>query len=51
MSLAEAGGILFRLRGRGGDILRACTRCGKCVTVCPMVEPADPTPAMRLASS
>ena len=28
------------LAGRAADVLDACTRCGKCVEVCPMVEPA-----------
>ena len=28
------------LAGRTADVLDACTRCGKCVEVCPMVEPA-----------
>ena len=42
MSLAEAGGTSFldALQGRVDDILDSCTRCGKCVTACPMVEPA-----------
>jgi Fe-S oxidoreductase len=28
------------LSGRVGDMLDACTRCGKCVEVCPSVQPA-----------
>src|SRR5262249_60682592 len=28
------------LHERVEDILDACTRCGKCVAACPMVEPA-----------
>lgn len=38
----ETGGISFldALHHRVEDTLDACTRCGKCVTACPMVEPA-----------
>jgi heterodisulfide reductase subunit D len=28
------------LHGKVDDILEACTRCGKCVAACPMVDPA-----------
>src|SRR5436305_108493 len=47
MGLAEPGGISFldALRGRTDHILDACTRCGKCVEACPMVEPAGLDPA------
>src|SRR3954447_11234477 len=40
--MAESGGSLFldAWRGRVDDTLDACTRCGKCVAACPMVEPA-----------
>jgi heterodisulfide reductase subunit D len=39
---AEAGGPSFleALHGRVQASIDACTRCGKCVTACPMVEPA-----------
>ena len=39
---AEAGGPSFleALHGRVEANLDACTRCGKCVTACPMIEPA-----------
>jgi heterodisulfide reductase subunit D len=33
------------LRLRVDDTLDACTRCGKCVSACPMVEPAGLDPA------
>jgi Fe-S oxidoreductase len=33
------------LHQRVGDILDACTRCGKCVVACPMIEPAGLDPA------
>ena len=41
------GGISFldALRGQVDHILDACTRCGKCVEACPMVEPAGLDPA------
>ena len=38
----EPGALSFveALHERVEDILDACTRCGKCVAACPMVEPA-----------
>jgi len=40
--MTEAAGTSFidALHHRIEDSLDACTRCGKCVTACPMVEPA-----------
>src|SRR5947207_9299398 len=47
------GGISFldALGGQVDHILDACTRCGKCVEACPMVEPAglDPTDGVAIA--
>src|SRR5215469_8682355 len=43
--------VLDALRGQVDHILDACTRCGKCVEACPMVEPAglDPTDSVVIA--
>ena len=40
--MTEAAGSLFldALQSRVEETLDACTRCGKCVAACPMVEPA-----------
>jgi Fe-S oxidoreductase len=40
--MKDAAGVSFldALRGRVEASLDACTRCGKCVAACPMVEPA-----------
>ena len=40
--MANSGGMLFlnAVRKRVDQTLDACTRCGKCVVACPMVEPA-----------
>jgi heterodisulfide reductase subunit D len=50
--MAELGGELFveALNRRADDIIKACTRCGKCVAACPMVEPAglDQTDALAI---
>ena len=40
--MAAAGGPSFleALHGRVEASIDACTRCGKCVTACPMITPA-----------
>jgi heterodisulfide reductase subunit D len=45
------GGSLFMdaVKARVEDTLAACTRCGKCVEACPMVEPAGLDPANAVA--
>src|SRR6266404_3641139 len=42
LELQPMNGISFEtaLNGRVKDMLDACTRCGKCVEVCPSVQPA-----------
>src|SRR3546814_86041 len=38
--IGDGATFLDSLDGRVAHILDACTRCGRCVEVCPMVEPA-----------
>src|SRR5947208_9070009 len=40
MAEAEGKSFVEALHTRVDEILDACTRCGKCVAACPMVEPA-----------
>jgi heterodisulfide reductase subunit D len=50
MTVADGGGFMAAVTARVEDTLDACTRCGKCVEACPMVEPAglDPTHAVAI---
>ncbi len=47
---ADRPSFLEALQGRVEETLDACTRCGKCVVACPMVEPAglDPEDAVGI---
>ena len=49
--MAEAAGTGFidAIKARVDDTLDACTKCGKCVEACPMVEPAGLDPADAVA--
>ena len=40
MAVNDGQAFVDSLAERAGDVLDACTRCGRCVEVCPMVEPA-----------
>src|SRR5579862_8697230 len=43
------GGFMEAVQARVAETLDACTRCGKCVEACPMVEPAGLDPANAVA--
>ncbi|HWB52217.1 MAG TPA: 4Fe-4S dicluster domain-containing protein, partial [Stellaceae bacterium] len=43
------GGFMAAMQARVEATLDACTRCGKCVAACPMVEPAGLDPANGVA--
>ena len=49
--MASSGSTLFldALHKRVEQTLNACTRCGRCVVACPMVEPAGLNPAHATA--
>ncbi len=48
--MADGGtGFMDALQTRVEQTLDACTRCGKCVAACPMVEPAGLDPANAVA--
>jgi heterodisulfide reductase subunit D len=49
MAEAAATGFMDALKARVDETLDACTRCGKCVEACPMVEPAGLDPANAVA--
>ena len=43
------GGFMEAVQARVEETLDACTKCGKCVEACPMVEPAGLDPANAVA--
>jgi Fe-S oxidoreductase len=46
MTVADGGGgFMEAVKARIDETIDACTRCGKCVEACPMVEPAGLDPA------
>jgi|SRR5579872_1856390 len=47
--MADGGGFMEAVQARVAETLDACTRCGKCVEACPMVEPAGLDPANAVA--
>ena len=46
------GGFMAAVKARIDETIDACTRCGKCVEACPMVEPAglDPVNAVSIVT-
>jgi heterodisulfide reductase subunit D len=47
--MADGGGFMEAVQARVEETLDACTKCGKCVEACPMVEPAGLDPANAMA--
>lgn len=47
--MADGGGFMTAVEARVAETVDACTRCGKCVEACPMVEPAGLDPANAVA--
>jgi len=48
--MVDGGGLFMEaVKARVAETLDACTRCGKCVAACPMVEPAGLDPANAVA--
>ena len=50
--VADGGGFMVAVEARVAETIDACTRCGKCVEACPMVEPAglDTANAVAIAT-
>ena len=50
--MADGGGFMAAVEARVAATIDACTRCGKCVEACPMVEPAglDQANAVAIAT-
>ena len=48
--MTDAGSLFMdAVTAQVNETLDACTRCGKCVEACPMVEPAGLDPANAIA--